>query len=109
MYNYLDTKYVILSSINNKNYLLNIIKSINNTLNNDNKTTQPDNFKNIKDAQYLFSGKIKEIAPELDYENEDEILNKAHYISTTSFESTYFVNMFIIISYIIGTIVFKIK
>jgi len=109
MYNYLDTKYVILSSNNNKNYLLNIIKSINNTLNNDNKTTQPDNFKDIKEAQYLFRGKINEIAPELPYENEDEILNKAHYISTTSFESTYFVNMFIIISYIIGTIVFKIK
>ena len=109
MYNYLDTKYVILSSNNNKNYLLNIIKSINNTLNNDNKTTQPDNFKDIKEAQYLFRDKIKEIAPELPYENEDEILNKAHYISTTSFESTYFINMFIIISYIIGTIVFKIK
>jgi hypothetical protein len=109
MYNYLDTKYVILSSNNNKNYLLNIIKSINNTLNNDNKTTQPDNFKDIKEAQYLFRDKINEIAPELPYENEDEILNKAHYISTTSFESTYFINMFIIISYIIGTIVFKIK
>jgi hypothetical protein len=109
MYNYLDTKYVILSSNNNKNYLLNIIKSINNTLNNDNKTTQPDNFKDIKEAQYLFRDRINEIAPELPYENEDEILNKAHYISTTSFESTYFINMFIIISYIIGTIVFKIK
>jgi len=109
MYNYLDTKYVILSSNNNKNYLLNIIKSINNTLNNDNKTTQPDNFKDIKEAQYLFRDKINDIAPELPYENEDEILNKAHYISTTSFESTYFINMFIIISYIIGTIVFKIK
>lgn len=109
MYNYLDTKYVILSSTNNKNYLLNIIKSINNTLNNDNKTTQPDNFEDIKDARYLFSGKIKEIAPELPYENEDEILNNAYYISTTSFEYTYFINMFIVISYIIGTIVFKIK
>jgi hypothetical protein len=109
MYNYLDTKYVILSSNNNKNYLLNIIKSINNTLNNDNKTTQPDNFEDIKDARYLFSGKIKEIAPELPYENEDEILNNAYYISTTSFEYTYFINMFIVISYIIGTIVYKIK
>jgi hypothetical protein len=109
MYNYLDTKYVILSSNNNKNYLLNIIKSINNTLNNDNKTTQPDNFEDIKDARYLFSGKIKEIAPELPYENEDEILNNAHYISTTSFVYTYFINMFIVISYIIGTIIFKIK
>ncbi len=106
MYNYLDTKFVNLSSNNNKNYLINIIKSINNTLNNDNKTIDLDD---IKESRYLFSGKIKEIAPELPYENEEEILNNAHYISTTSFESTYFINMFIILFYIVGTVFIKIK
>lgn len=106
MYNYLDTKYVILSSNKNNNYLLNIIKSINNTLNNDNKTTIAND---IKDAQYLFSDRIKDIAPEKQYENEDAILMKAHYISTTSFESTYFINMLILLLYITGTIFFKIK
>ena len=108
MYNYLDTKYVIVSSNNNKNYLLNIIKSINNTLNNDNKTT-PDKPDDIKEAKYFFNDRIKEIDPEKQYEDEDVILNKAHEISTISFESTYFVNMFIIVFYIIGTIFFKIK
>jgi hypothetical protein len=107
MYNYLDTKYVILSSNKNNNYLLNIIKSINNTLNNDNKTTIAND---IKEARYLFRDRINEIDNKKEYENEDEILNKAHYISTTSFESTYFVNMLIILFYIIGTtIFFKIK
>jgi flagellin-specific chaperone FliS len=106
MYNYLDTKYVILSSNKNNNYLLNIIKSINNTLNNDNKTTIAND---IKEARYLFRDRINEIDNKKDYENEDEILNKAHYISTTSFESTYFVNMLILLLYIRGTIFFKIK
>lgn len=106
MYNYLDTKYVILSSNNNNNYLLNIIKSINNTLNNDNKTTIAND---IKESRYLFRDRINDIAPEKQYENEDAILMKAHYISTTSFEATYFVNMLIILFYIVGTVFIKIK
>ena len=106
MYNYLDTKYVILSSNKNNNYLLNIIKSINNTLNNDNKTTIAND---IKEARYLFRDRINDIEPEKQYENEDAILMKAHEISTTSFESTYFINMLILLLYITGTIFFKIK
>jgi hypothetical protein len=106
MYNYLDTKYNILSSNNNKNYLINIIKSINNTLNNDNKTIDLDD---IKESQYLFSDRIKEIDMIPEYEDEKAILNKAQEISTTTFEGTYFGNMLIILFYIIGTIFFKIK
>jgi hypothetical protein len=105
MYNYLDTKFVNLSSNNNKNYLINIIKSINNTLNNDNKTIDLDD---IKESRYLFRDRIKDI-DEKRYENEEEILNNAHYISTTSFESTYFINMFIILFYIVVTVFIKIK
>lgn len=106
MYNYLDTKYVILSSNKNNNYLLNIIKSINNTLNNDNKTTITND---IKEARYLFRDRINDTAPEKSYENEDAILMKADMISTTYFELTYFVNMLILLLYITGTIFFKIK
>jgi hypothetical protein len=106
MYNYLDTKYNILSSNNNKNYLINIIKSINNTLNNDNKTIDLDD---IKESLYLFSDRIKEIDMIPEYEDEKAILNKAQEISTTTFEGTYFGNMLIILFYIIGTIFFKIK
>ena len=106
MYNYLDTKYNILSSNNNKNYLINIIKSINNTLNNDNKTIDLDD---IKESRYLFSDRIKEIDMIPEYEDEKAILNKAQEISTTTFEGTYFGNMLIILFYIIGTIFFKIK
>ena len=106
MYNYLDTKYVILSSNKNNNYLLNIIKSINNTLNNDNKTTIAND---IKEARYLFSDRINDYVTEKQYENEDAILMKAHYISTTFFEFIYFGNMLILLLYITGTIFFKIK
>ena len=106
MYNYLDTKYVILSSNKNNNYLLNIIKSINNTLNNDNKTTIAND---IKESRYLFSDRINDTAPEKQYENEDAILMKADMISTTFFEFTYFGNMLILLLYITGTIFFKIK
>ena len=106
MYNYLDTKYVILSSNKNNNYLLNIIKSINNTLNNDNKTTVAND---IKEARYLFSDRINDYVTEKQYENEDAILMKAHYISTTFFEFIYFGNMLILLLYITGTIFFKIK
>ena len=106
MYNYLDTKYVILSSNKNNNYLLNIIKSINNTLNNDNKTTVAND---IKEARYLFSDRINDYVTEKQYENEDAILMKAHYISPTFFEFIYFGNMLILLLYITGTIFFKIK
>jgi hypothetical protein len=110
MYNYLETKYVSLSSNNNKNYLLNIIQSINNTLNNDDKIILNNDDKIItattgsKESKYLFAKRIEEMRTPPEYENEDAILNKAIHISTTSFESTYYMNMLIIICYIIATI-----
>ena len=102
MYNYLETKYVSLSSNNNKNYLLNIIQSINNTLNNDDKiiTATTDS----KESKYLFAKRIEEMKVQPEYEDEKAILEKAIRISTTSFESTYYMNMLIIICYIIATI-----
>jgi hypothetical protein len=102
MYNYLETKYVSLSSNNNKNYLLNIIQSINNTLNNDDKIITATT--GSKESKYLFAKRIEEMRTPPEYENEDAILNKAIHISTTSFESTYYMNMLIIICYIIATI-----
>ena len=102
MYNYLETKYVSLSSNNNKNYLLNIIQSINNTLNNDGKIITP--ITGNKESKYLFAKRIEEMRTPAEYEVEDAILEKAIRISTTSFESTYYMNMLILICFIIGTI-----
>jgi hypothetical protein len=102
MYNYLETKYVSLSSNNNKNYLLNIIQSINNTLNNDDKIITATT--GSKESKYLFAKRIEEMRTPPEYEDEKAILEKAIRISTTSFESTYYMNMLIIICYIIATI-----
>jgi hypothetical protein len=102
MYNYLETKYVSLSSNNNKNYLLNIIQSINNTLNNDDKIITATT--GSKESKYLFAKRIEEMRVKPEYEDEKAILEKAIHISTTSFESTYYMNMLIIICYIIATI-----
>jgi hypothetical protein len=102
MYNYLETKYVSLSSNNNKNYLLNIIQSINNTLNNDDKIITATT--GSKESKYLFAKRIEEMKVPPEYEDEKAILEKAIRISTTSFESTYYMNMLIIICYIIATI-----
>ena len=106
MYNYLETKYVSLSSNNNKNYLLNVVKSINNTLNNDDKTITATGS---KDSKYLFAKKINEMKVPPEYEDEDAIYTKADYISTTSFEATYYINLLILICFIIGTIYANIK
>lgn len=106
MYNYLETKYVSLSSNNNKNYLLNVVKSINNTLNNDDKTITASGS---KDSKYLFAKKINEMKVPPEYEYEDAIYTKADYISTTSFETTYYMNLLILICFIIGTIYANIK
>jgi hypothetical protein len=106
MYNYLETKYVSLSSNNNKNYLLNVVKSINNTLNNDDKTITASGS---KDSKYLFAKKINEMKVPPEYEDEDAIYTKADYISTTSFEATYYMNLLILICFIIGTIYANIK
>ena len=106
MYNYLETRYVSLSSNNNKNYLLNVVKSINNTLNNDDKTITASGS---KDSKYLFAKKINEMKVPPEYEDEDAIYTKADYISTTSFETTYYMNLLILICFIIGTIYANIK
>jgi len=101
IYNYLETKYVSLSSNNNKNYLLNVIQSVNNTLNNDDKTIIPATEN--KTSKYIFADYIKELKTPLKYEDEDEILNKAIHISTTSFETTYYMNILILGCYIFFT------
>jgi len=44
-----------------------------------------------------------------EYEDEDAIYTKADYISTTSFETTYYMNLLILICFIIGTIYANIK
>ena len=106
MYNYLETKYVSLSSNNNKNYLLNVVTSINNALNNDDKTITASGS---KDSKYLFAKKINEMKVPPEYEDEDAIYTKADYISTTSFETTYYMNLLILICFIIGTIYANIK
>jgi hypothetical protein len=101
IYNYLETKYVSLSSNNNKNYLLNVIHSVNNTLNNDDKTIIPATEN--KTSKYIFADYIKELKTPLKYEDEDEILNKAIHTSTTSFETTYYMNILILGCYIFFT------
>ena len=92
IYNYLETKYVYVSSNNNSNYLMNIIKSINNKINEDDK----DFNYGSKDAQYFFGNYINKLK---DFDNEDEILNIANNISTTSFGITYITNMILLLSY----------
>jgi hypothetical protein len=92
IYNYLETKYVYVSSNNNNNYLMNIIKSINKKINDDDKIFNDDS----KDAQYIFSNYISKSN---NFDNEDEILNIANNISTTSFGITYITNMILLLAY----------
>jgi hypothetical protein len=94
IYNYLETKYVSISSNNNNsNYLMNIIKSINYKINDDDKT-----FKNAsKDAKYLFRDYIDRKDNKEDYENEEEILTIANNISTTTLGGTYIFNIILLI------------
>lgn len=95
MYNYLETKYVNISSNNNKNYLMNIIKSINNKINDDDKVLNTES----KSARYIFSENLKNIKNPQEYENEDEILNVANNVSTSSFASTYIFNIILLVIY----------
>ena len=92
IYNYLETKYVHISSNNNNNYLMNIIKSINKKINDDDKNFNEES----KDAQYLFGNYLNKSK---DFDNEDEILNIANNISTTSFGITYITNMILLLTY----------
>ena len=94
IYNYLETKYVNVSSNNNKNYLMNVITSINNKLNdNDGKTF--NNNDNI--TLYMFRDKINNMNNPKEYDNEEDILNIANNISTYTFGSTYIFNIIIIL------------
>ena len=97
IYNYLETKYVVISPSNNKNYLINIIKSINNKINDDDKTLNND----AKNARYLFRDKINNKNNPQDYDNEEDILNIANSVSTTTFSAIYIVNIIIITLYFI--------
>jgi hypothetical protein len=95
IYNYLETKYVSISSNDNNNYLANIIKSINNKINNDDKT-----FINVnKSAQYIFRDNIDKMTNPDDYDDDQEILNMANNVSTIDFGCAYGFNMLILILY----------
>ena len=94
IYNYLEAKYINISS-NNNNYLENIIKSINNKINDDNKIFNNEN----KSAQYIFRDSIDKIDTPDPCDDEEEILNIANNISTFDFGSTYIFNMLILILY----------
>jgi hypothetical protein len=91
IYDYLETKYVKVSSNINKNYLMNVIQSINNKINdNDNKYFSTDK----KSAHYIFKDKIDNMSI---YNNDEEdILNLANNISTADFSSTYIFNIALI-------------
>jgi len=91
IYNYLETKYVVISPSNNKNYLINIIKSINNKINDDDKILNND----AKNARYLFRDKINNKNNPEEYDNEEDILNYANNISTRGFAGIYFANIII--------------
>ena len=94
IYNYLETKYINVSSNNNKNYLMNVITSINNKINdNDDKTFN----NNDNSTLYMFRDKIDNMNNSNKYENEEDILNIANEISTTSFATTYISNIVIML------------
>jgi hypothetical protein len=99
IYNYLETKYVSVSSNNNRNYLMNIVKSINNKINEgeeNDKVLSGDR----KDSRYFFYDRIdKMTANPPDYETEDGVLDMANNISTNMFAITYIVNIVILIVY----------
>jgi len=104
IYNYLETKYVVISPNSNKNYLINIIKSINNKINDDDKTMNTD----AKNARYLFREKINNKNNPEEYDNEEDILTIANNISTSSFIATYVCNIVVLTLYFI-IISFNIK
>ena len=95
IYNYLESRYVNISANNNKNYLANIIKGINNKLNDDDKIMNTES----KSARYMFSDDINRMKTPKDYDNEDEILNVANNVSTSSLAATYVFNIILIAVY----------
>lgn len=95
IYNFLETKYVSISSDDNNNYLANIIKSINNKINNDDKIFINKN----KSAQYVFRENIDKMNNPNDYDDDQQILNIANNVSTIDFGFAYGFNMLILILY----------
>ena len=95
IYNYLETRYVNISANNNNNYLANIIKGINNKLNDDDKILNTES----KSARYMFSDDINLMKTPKEYDNEDEILNVANNVSTSSLAATYVFNIILIVVY----------
>ena len=74
---------------------MNTIKSINNKINDEDKTLNTDS----KSARYLFSKAVYDMKNPRDYEIEDEILNTANSVSTSTFASTYIINIILLIIY----------
>ena len=95
IYNYLETRYVNISANNNKNYLMNIIKGINNKINDDDKIMNTES----KSAMYMFNDNINLMKTPKEYDNEDEVLNVANSVSTSTLASTYIFNIILIIVY----------
>lgn len=103
IYNYLETKYVSVSSNNNRNYLMNIVKSINNKINegeeNDKILNGDRANSDSKDSRYSFYNRIYKMDNPPDYETEDGVLDMANNISTNMFAITYIANIVILIVY----------
>jgi hypothetical protein len=95
IYNYLETRYVNISANNNKNYLMNIIKGINNKINDDDKIMNTES----KSAMYMFNDNINLMKTPKEYDNEGEVLNVANSVSTSTLASTYIFNIILIIVY----------
>ena len=92
-----------MSSVNNRNYLMNIVKSINNKINegeDEEKILNGDRANSdSKDSRYFFNNRIATIDTPLEYETEDGVLDMANNISTSSFTVTYMVNIVILMVY----------
>ena len=97
IYNYLETRFVNISANNNKNYLANIIKGINNKISDGDE----DKIMNMegKSSMYMFNDNINRIKTPEEYENEYEVLNAANNVSTGSLATTYVFNIILIIVY----------
>jgi hypothetical protein len=100
IYNYLETRFVNISANNNKNYLANIIKGINNKISGGSGSDE-DKIMNMegKSSMYMFNENINLMKTPEEYENEDEILNTANSVSTGSLASTYIFNIILVIVY----------
>lgn len=101
IYNYLETRFVNISANNNKNYLANIIKGINNKISDSSGSGDEDKIMNMegKSSMYMFNDNINLMKTPEEYENEDEVLNAANNVSTGSLATTYVFNIILIIVY----------